>query len=155
MADDTRSLELLVAVRRRLAAGDALSVDDLIHLTRETVMTDPIEGRLAAVHLRVGDAPRAAAYFGGLFGWTFTEAPRGGSPWSHTAAGFVDRSWALALTDEAFGAEGAARSSRSPIPKRRWRAPGRWAAPAGRRRRRSTTRACPWLSPPVRRAAGQ
>ncbi len=99
MADDTRRLELLVAVRRRLAAGDALSVDDLIHLTRETVMTDPIEGRLAAVHLRVDDAPRAAAYFGDLFDWTFTDAPRGGSRWSHTAAGIVDRSWALALTD--------------------------------------------------------
>jgi predicted enzyme related to lactoylglutathione lyase len=50
-----------------------LSVDDLINLTRETVMTDPIEGQLSSVHLRVGDGPRAAAYFGALFGWTFTE----------------------------------------------------------------------------------
>ncbi len=62
-------------------------------------MTDPIEGRLAAVHLRVDDASRAAAYFGGLFGWTFADAPRGGLRWSNTAAGIVDRSWALALTD--------------------------------------------------------
>ena len=43
---NARRLELLVAVRRRLAAGETLSVDDLIHLTRETVMTDPIEGAL-------------------------------------------------------------------------------------------------------------
>ena len=40
IADDARRLELLVAVRRRLAGGETLSVDDLIHLTRETVMTD-------------------------------------------------------------------------------------------------------------------
>jgi hypothetical protein len=33
---------LLVAVRRRLASGETLSVDDLINLTRETVMTDPV-----------------------------------------------------------------------------------------------------------------
>jgi predicted enzyme related to lactoylglutathione lyase len=93
-------LALLVAVRRRLAGGESLSVDDLIHLTRETVMTDPIEGALAAVHLRVADRRRAATYFGELFGWTFTE--RGdGSAWSDTSAGLVDRSWALALTDNA------------------------------------------------------
>ena len=100
MADDARRLELVVAVRRRLAGGETLSVDDLIHLTRETVMTDPIEGRLAAVQLRVGDARRAAAYFGNLFGWTFTEAPSSGTLWSHTAAGLVDRAWALAITAE-------------------------------------------------------
>ena len=100
MADDTRRLELLVAVRARLAHGEALSVDDLIHLTRETVMTDPIEGLLATVHLRVDDGRRAAAYFGDLFGWTFNEEPRGGSRWSHTAAGLVDRPWALAITEE-------------------------------------------------------
>ena len=40
IADDASRLELLVAVRRRLACGETLSVDDLIHLTRETVMTD-------------------------------------------------------------------------------------------------------------------
>jgi len=40
IADDASRLELLVAVRRRLASGETLSVDDLIHLTRETVMTD-------------------------------------------------------------------------------------------------------------------
>ena len=40
IADDARGLELLVAVRRRLAGGETLSVDDLIHLTRETVMND-------------------------------------------------------------------------------------------------------------------
>jgi phosphoribosylaminoimidazole-succinocarboxamide synthase len=40
IADDASRLELLVAVRRRLADGETLSVDDLIHLTRETVMTD-------------------------------------------------------------------------------------------------------------------
>lgn len=99
MADDTRRLELLVAVRQRLAHGETLSVDDLIHLTRETVMTDPIEGRLAAVHLRVDDGSRAAAYFGDLFGWTFTE-PDGGLRWSNTAAGVGDHPWALAITDE-------------------------------------------------------
>ena len=101
IADDTRRLELLVAVRQRLAGGETLSVDDLIHLTRETVMTDPIEGRLAAVHLRVDDARRATAYFGGLFGWTFTEGCRGASLWSHTSAGLVDHAWALAITEEA------------------------------------------------------
>ncbi|HWF77287.1 MAG TPA: MerR family transcriptional regulator [Caulobacteraceae bacterium] len=101
MADDARRLELVVAVRRRLASGETLSVDDLIHLTRETVMTDPIEGRLATVQLRVADKPRAAAWFGDLFGWTFTEAPGEGSAWSHTASGVVDKAWALALTDAA------------------------------------------------------
>jgi hypothetical protein len=40
IADDTRRLDLLVAVRRRLAGGENLPVDDLIHLTRETVTTD-------------------------------------------------------------------------------------------------------------------
>ena len=40
ITDDARRLELLVAVRRRLAGGETLSVDDLIHLTRETVMID-------------------------------------------------------------------------------------------------------------------
>ena len=38
VADDASRLELLVAVRRRLAGGETLSVDDLTHLTRETVM---------------------------------------------------------------------------------------------------------------------
>lgn len=38
IAGDTRRLELLASVRRRLAAGEALSVDDLIHLTKDTVM---------------------------------------------------------------------------------------------------------------------
>jgi DNA-binding transcriptional MerR regulator len=38
IAADTRRLELLSAVRRQLASSGALSVDDLIHLTRETVM---------------------------------------------------------------------------------------------------------------------
>ncbi|HEY5007872.1 MAG TPA: MerR family transcriptional regulator [Caulobacteraceae bacterium] len=100
IADDTRRLELLVAVRRRLAGGETLSVDDLIHLTRETVMTDPIEGVLAAVHLRVGDGQRAAAYFGALFSWTFIEAPGGRARWANTAAGVGDRPWALAITDD-------------------------------------------------------
>ena len=99
ISDDTRRLELLVAVRRRLAGGETLSVDDLIHLTRETVMTDPIEGRLAAVHLRADNAARAAAYFGSLFGWTFAEESPG-LLWSRTAAGFVDQAWALAITEE-------------------------------------------------------
>ncbi len=40
IADDARRLALLVAVRRRLAAGETLSVDDLTPLTRETVMND-------------------------------------------------------------------------------------------------------------------
>jgi phosphoribosylaminoimidazole-succinocarboxamide synthase len=43
IADDADRLELLIAVRRRLARGETLSVDDLIHLTRETVMTDLLE----------------------------------------------------------------------------------------------------------------
>ena len=38
IAGDTRRLALLAAVRRRLASGETLSVDDLIHLTRETAM---------------------------------------------------------------------------------------------------------------------
>ncbi|HEX7758746.1 MAG TPA: MerR family transcriptional regulator [Caulobacteraceae bacterium] len=38
IAGDTRRLDLLAAVRRRLAGGETLSIDDLIHLTRETVM---------------------------------------------------------------------------------------------------------------------
>ena len=38
IAGDIRRLELLAAVRRRLASGESLSVDDLIHLTRDTVM---------------------------------------------------------------------------------------------------------------------
>jgi predicted enzyme related to lactoylglutathione lyase len=100
MAEDARRLELLVAVRRRLASGETLSVDDLIHLTRETVMTDPIEGQLASVHLRVDDRQRAAAYFGSLFGWTFTEEPPGRSRWANTAAGVGDDPWALAITED-------------------------------------------------------
>jgi DNA-binding transcriptional MerR regulator len=101
MADDARRLELLVDVRQRLAHGETLSVDDLIHLTRETVMTDPIEGLIATVHLRVADERRAAQYFAELFGWTFTEPTPGGSRWSHTAAGIVERPWALAITEDA------------------------------------------------------
>ncbi len=101
MAEDGRRLELLVAVRRRLAGGETLSVDDLIQLTRETVMTDPIEGVLAAAHLRVADRRRATAYFGRLFGWTFTQRPSDSSVWSNTAAGVGDRPWALAITEEA------------------------------------------------------
>ena len=100
IAGDERMLELLVAMRRRLAAGETLSVDDLIHLTRETVMTDPIEGHLAAVHLRVDDGRRAAAYFAELFGWTFTEASGGGSRWANTAAGVGDHPWALAIDED-------------------------------------------------------
>jgi DNA-binding transcriptional MerR regulator len=38
IAADTRRLELLGVVRRRLVSREALSVDDLVHLTRETVM---------------------------------------------------------------------------------------------------------------------
>ncbi len=38
MADDAQRLALLTAVRRRLASGETLSVDDLIQLTTETVM---------------------------------------------------------------------------------------------------------------------
>jgi len=37
IASDARRLKLLAAVRRRLASGETLSVDDLISLTRETV----------------------------------------------------------------------------------------------------------------------
>ena len=38
IAGDKRRLELLAAVRRRLASDETLSVDELIHLTRDTVM---------------------------------------------------------------------------------------------------------------------
>jgi DNA-binding transcriptional MerR regulator len=38
IAGDRRRLELLAAVRRQLAGGEALSVDELISLTRDTVM---------------------------------------------------------------------------------------------------------------------
>jgi predicted enzyme related to lactoylglutathione lyase len=100
MAEDGRKLELLVAVRRRLAHGETLSVDDLIHLTRETVMTDPIEGALASVQLRVDDAERAAAYFRDLFGWIFTAAAGGVQRWPRSVAGLVDRPWGLAITDD-------------------------------------------------------
>ncbi len=100
VADDTRRLELVVAVRQRLAHGETLSVDDLIQLTRETVMTDPIDGQLAAAHLRVDDGRRAAAYFGALFGWTFTQAAGGGTLWSRAAAAIGDHPWALAITDD-------------------------------------------------------
>ena len=99
MADDTRKVELLVTVRSRLAHGETLSVDDLINLTRETVMTDPIEGQLTFVHLRVEDAPRAAAWFGDLFGWTFAEEAGSGLRWSRPAASATDRPWSLAITD--------------------------------------------------------
>ena len=100
ISDDARKLDLLVAVRRRLAAGEALSVDDLINLTRETVMTDPIDGLLSAVHLRVADKAHAAAWFGDLFGWTFAAANDGGALWADTTAGVGDRAWALGLTED-------------------------------------------------------
>ena len=67
MAGDARRLALLVAVRRRLASGETLSVDDLIHLTRETVMTDPIifisyaQSTEAGAH-KIGEALRALDY---------------------------------------------------------------------------------------------
>ena len=99
MAVDAHKVELLVTVRSRLAHGETLSVDDLIHLTRETVMTDPIEGQLTAVHLRVDDAPRAVAWFGKLFGWTFAEEAGSDLRWSHPAASATDRPWNLAITD--------------------------------------------------------
>ncbi len=37
----TRAIALLSAARTRLAAGQALSLDDLIHLTKETLMQNP------------------------------------------------------------------------------------------------------------------
>ena len=67
MAGDARRLELLVAVRRRLASGETLSVDDLIHLTTETVMTDPqvfisyAQSTEAGAH-KIGEALRALDY---------------------------------------------------------------------------------------------
>ncbi len=100
MGDDARKLELLVTVRARLAHGETLSVDDLIHLTRETVMTDPIEGQLAAIHLRVDDARRAAAYFGALFGWAFAEKPGGGLHRSSPQADITDRPWDFVITED-------------------------------------------------------
>src|SRR5579872_453872 len=92
IADDGRKLEMLVRVRQRLAAGETLSVDDLINLTRETVMTDPIDGLLSAVHLRVADKARAATWFGDLFGWTF-KAHNAGALWTDTTAAVGDRAW--------------------------------------------------------------
>ena len=67
MAGDARRLALLVAVRRRLASGETLSVDDLIHLTRETVMTDPTifisyAASAEAAARRIGEALRALDY---------------------------------------------------------------------------------------------
>jgi hypothetical protein len=67
MASDARRLELLAAVRRRLASGETLSVDDLIHLTRETVMTDPVvfisyAQSTAAGASKIGEALRALDY---------------------------------------------------------------------------------------------
>lgn len=67
MAGDARRLRLLVAVRRRLASGETLSVDDLIHLTRETVMTDPIifisyAQSTEAGARKIGEALRALDY---------------------------------------------------------------------------------------------
>jgi predicted enzyme related to lactoylglutathione lyase len=101
MAGDGRKLELLTAVRGQLRHGEALSVDDLINLTRETVMTDPIEGRLAAVRLRVADQRHAAAWFGDLFGWRFAPEPGGGSGlWANTAASVGDHPWDIAITDD-------------------------------------------------------
>jgi predicted enzyme related to lactoylglutathione lyase len=64
-------------------------------------MTDPIEGNLATLYLRVTNRARAAAYFGGLFSWTFAQESGGDLDWSHTAAGIVDRPWALAITEDA------------------------------------------------------
>jgi DNA-binding transcriptional MerR regulator len=67
MAGDAHRLQLLVAVRRRLASGDTLSVDDLIHLTTETVMTDPqvfisyAQSTEAGAH-KIGEALRALDY---------------------------------------------------------------------------------------------
>ncbi|HVN01947.1 MAG TPA: TIR domain-containing protein [Caulobacteraceae bacterium] len=67
MAGDARRLELLVAVRRRLANGESLSVDDLIDLTRETVMTDPnifisYAPSTEAGARKIGEALRAMDY---------------------------------------------------------------------------------------------
>ena len=67
MAGDARRLELLGAVRRRLARGETLSVDDLIHLTRETVMTDPnifisYAQSTEAGARKIGEALRALDY---------------------------------------------------------------------------------------------
>jgi DNA-binding transcriptional MerR regulator len=100
LADDAAKLELLTAVRRRLALGETLSALDLIQLTRETVMTDPIEGQLSSVQLRANDAARAAAFFGQLFGWRFSEGSGGVRRRAQTAAGFVDQAWDLAIVDD-------------------------------------------------------
>jgi DNA-binding transcriptional MerR regulator len=67
MKADARRLELLVAVRRRLTGGETLSVDDLIHLTRETVVTDPnifisYAQSTAAGAQKIGEALRALDY---------------------------------------------------------------------------------------------
>ena len=71
------------------------------HARDRHAATDPIQGQLAAVQMRVGDAGRAAAWFSNLFGWTFTEAPRGSLRWSHAWADLTERPWALAITDAA------------------------------------------------------
>jgi predicted enzyme related to lactoylglutathione lyase len=69
---------------------------------KERVVTpgdQPIDGRLAALHLGVGDARRATAFFGDLFGWTFAAGPNASSVWSRTNAGIAERPWRLAISD--------------------------------------------------------
>ncbi|HUK83232.1 MAG TPA: TIR domain-containing protein [Verrucomicrobiae bacterium] len=67
MAGDARRLELLIAVRRRLASGETMSADDLIHLTRETVMSDAnifisyAQSTEAGAH-KIGELLRALDY---------------------------------------------------------------------------------------------
>jgi len=59
-AEAERGLRLLAAARRRLAKGEALSMDDLSQLTRETTMT---ENRLDPEEYKRVFGPLAARYF--------------------------------------------------------------------------------------------
>jgi predicted enzyme related to lactoylglutathione lyase len=59
----------------------------------------PIDGRLAALHLHVGDARRATAFFADLFGWTFAAGPDDSRVLSRTTAGVAEHPWRLAISD--------------------------------------------------------
>ncbi len=62
IAADRRRLELLGAVRRRLASSEALSVDELVHLTQETVMGITKTNGAFALEDEAMNAIRAAGF---------------------------------------------------------------------------------------------
>jgi DNA-binding transcriptional MerR regulator len=63
IASDMHRLELLAAVRGRLARGDTLSVDDLINLTRDTVMGITKTHDAFALEEEAMSAIRAAGFY--------------------------------------------------------------------------------------------